>query len=65
MIANNQFIVLDLGAHELFKTAIHPRHGATPVPNPLQILPEPSSQGSARLYMGRSYVTLTPDLASH
>ena len=64
MIANNQFIVLDLGAHELFKTP-STRDTALPRPNPLQILPDPSSQGSARLYMGRSYVTLTPDLASH
>ncbi|RXH54322.1 hypothetical protein [Granulicella sibirica] len=64
MIANNQFIVLDLGAHELFKTA-STRDTALPRPNPLQILPDPSSQGSARLYLGRNYVTLTPDLTGH
>ena len=64
IIAGNQLIVLDLGAHELFKTPAT-RDAALPRPTPLQMLPEPSSAGSARLYFGRNHVVLTPTIEAH
>ncbi|NYF78319.1 hypothetical protein [Granulicella arctica] len=55
-IADNIFIVQDLGAHDLF-TAHSVRDTALRRPTPLQIVPAPGNAGSYQLYGGRSYVT--------
>jgi hypothetical protein len=58
-IAGDQFVVLDVGAHELFKVS-SVRDAGLARPNPLQMLAD--AAGGFRLYSGRSYVTLAPDL---
>jgi hypothetical protein len=55
-VANDQMVVMDLGANQLFSTTTM-RDAALPRPNPLQVLPEPGSPNRYRLYLGRSYVT--------
>jgi hypothetical protein len=52
-IADDTFLVMDLGAHDLF-TAKSTRDPDLRRPMPLQILPSPSH--SWRLYAGRSFV---------
>ena len=53
-IANDQFIVMDLGGHDLFTTkATH--DAELHRPTPLQILASPTAN-SYRLYAGRSFV---------
>lgn len=54
-IANNIFIVQDLGAHDLF-TAHSTRDTTLHRPTPLQVMAEPGKDGSYRLYGGRSYI---------
>lgn len=56
-IANDQFVVMDIGAHDLFVTS-STRDGALHRPTPLQILPSPDGH-SFRLYAGRSFVEIT------
>jgi len=57
-IANNQFIVMDIGGHDLF--TVGSKHDAElRRPTPLQILPS-SSANFFRLYAGRNFVELTP-----
>lgn len=58
-IANDTFLVMDVGGHELF-TAHSTPDAAMRRPTPLQILPDTAAQGSFRLYAGRSYVSLSP-----
>ncbi len=53
-IANNKFIVMDIGAHELF-TVQSAHDTELHRPTPLQILP---SGNHYRLYEGRNYVEL-------
>ncbi len=59
-VAGDQFVALDVGAHELFKVA-SVRDAGLARPNPLQILADPAGAGRFRLYSGRSYVTLVLD----
>ena len=55
-IANDTFIVQDIGAHDLF-TAHSTRDAALHRPTPLQIMAAPEGAGSYRLYAGRNYIT--------
>ena len=62
-IANDQFIVMDIGGHDLF-TAKSTHDANLRRPTPLQILPAPDAH-SWRLYAGRSFVefALAPSAA--
>lgn len=56
-IANNQFVVMDIGGHDLFTVAsVH--DAVLHRPTPLQILPAPQGH-SFRLYAGRNYVEIS------
>ena len=55
-IGDDKMVVMDLGANQLFLTTTT-RDAALARPNPLQVLPDPSSSYRYRLYLGRSYVT--------
>jgi hypothetical protein len=57
-IANNQFVVMDIGGHDLF-TATSSHDAALHRPTPLQILPAPEGGHSFRLYAGRNYVEVS------
>ncbi|WP_035350581.1 hypothetical protein [Edaphobacter aggregans] len=62
-IANDQFIVMDIGGHDLFtRKSTHDANLRRPMP--LQVLPAPSGH-SWRLYAGRSFVefALAPSAA--
>jgi hypothetical protein len=54
-IGDDKMVVMDLGANQLFSTSTM-RDGSLQRPNPLQILPDAASEGSYRLYLGRSYI---------
>jgi hypothetical protein len=54
-IANNTFIVQDIGAHDLF-TAHSTRDADLRRPTPLQVVADSSAEGY-RLYAGRSYIS--------
>jgi len=53
-IAGNNFIVMDIGGHDLFSVPSS-KDAALRRPTPLQILPAPNGTGY-RLYVGRDYV---------
>jgi hypothetical protein len=53
-IANDQFIVLDIGGHDLFTTK-STRDAELRRPTPLQVLAAPAAH-AYRLYAGRNYV---------
>jgi hypothetical protein len=53
---DDKMVVMDLGANQLLATATT-RDAKLARPNPLQVLPDPTSAGRYRLYLGRSYVT--------
>jgi hypothetical protein len=55
-IANETFLVMDIGAHDLF-TVHYAKDENLRRPTPLQILPSPTG-GGYRLYVGRNYVTV-------
>ena len=55
-IANNKFVVTDLGAHDVFAVSSSNDTGLQR-PTPLQIVADPSA--GYRLYAGRSYVVLS------
>lgn len=55
-IANDKFIVTDLGAHDLF-TVSSSNDAGLQRPMPLQVLPDQSA--GYRLYAGRRYVAIT------
>jgi hypothetical protein len=58
-IANDTFIVMDIGGHDLF-TAHSTRDGNLHRPMPLQILPAPGGTQLYRLYTGRTFIEFTP-----
>lgn len=58
-VEHDQMIVLDLGGNELFRTQTQ-RAPDLNRPTPLQILPDPSGPDRARLFLGRSFVVLSP-----
>jgi hypothetical protein len=57
-VAGNRMVVMDIGGNEVM-------HATTTLdetlkrPDPLQIIPDASSPGHYRLYLGRSYITLS------
>ena len=55
----DQMVVLDIGGNELFRTQTT-RAPDLNRPTPLQILPDPTSPDSVRLFLGRSFVSLSP-----
>jgi hypothetical protein len=57
-IEGSKFIVMDLGAHDLF-TASGNRDAALKRPTPLQVLAD-STPGQYRLYINRNYVVFAP-----
>ena len=59
-VEGDRMVVLDIGGNEiLHATTTRDEHMNRP--NPLQIIPDTSAQGHYRLYLGRSYVTLSSD----
>lgn len=56
-IANDMFLVMDIGGHDLFTTKSS-RDTTLRRPTPLQILPAPNAN-TYRLYAGRSFVELS------
>ena len=61
-IEGSKFIVMDLGAHDLF-TVSGNRDAALKRPTPLQVLAD-STPGHYRLYINRNYVVFAPAPAS-
>ncbi len=59
---NGQFLVLDLGAKELFHIAAE-HDAALKRPTPLQVLAD-ASAGKYRLYFGRNYIVFGGDAAA-
>ena len=57
-IAGDHMVVMDIGGNELLR-ATTTRDPQLARPNPLQILPDESTPGHYRLYLGRSYITLS------
>ncbi len=57
-IEGTKFIVMDLGAHDLF-TAAGNRDAALKRPTPLQVLAD-TTPGQYRLYINRNYVVFAP-----
>ena len=58
-IANDTFIVMDIGGHDLF-TAHSTKDAVLRRPTPLQVLADPADAHRFRLYEGRSYVAFAP-----
>ena len=58
-IAGDRMVVMDLGSTEILSTSTT-SDAALARPNPLQILPDPASATSFRLFLGRCYVTVAP-----
>ena len=58
-VAGNRMVAMDLGSNEILSTSTTTDAGLAR-PNPLQILPDPASANSFRLYLGRNYVTVSP-----
>jgi hypothetical protein len=57
-VAGDRVVVMDIAGNEiLHATTTRDEHMARP--NPLQILPDPAAPGHYRLYLGRSFVTLS------
>lgn len=57
-IANDSFIVMDIGGHDLF-TAHTEKDPALRRPSPLQVLAAPGSSDHYRIYSGRTFVSFT------
>jgi hypothetical protein len=57
-IGGDRLVVLDIGGNELLH-ATTTRDPQLARPNPLQILPDEATPGHYRLYLGRSYITLS------
>ena len=57
-IEGTKFIVMDLGAHDIFTTAGN-RDAALKRPTPLQVLAD-TTPGHYRLYINRNYVVFVP-----
>jgi hypothetical protein len=56
-VANNTFVVMDIGGHDLFSVP-STKDAALRRPTPLQVLPAPNGAGY-RLYEGRDFVGFT------
>jgi hypothetical protein len=57
-IANDRLVLMDIGGNELLHASTT-RDDKMPRPVPLQIVADPSSPGTYRLYLGRSYATIS------
>jgi hypothetical protein len=57
-IAGNRMVVMDIAGNEIMH-ATTTRDENLKRPDPLQIIPDASSPGYYRLYLGRSYITLS------
>jgi hypothetical protein len=57
-VQGDRVVVLDIGGNEILH-ATTTRDDQMNRPNPLQIIPDTSAPGHYRLYLGRSYVTLS------
>ena len=57
-IADDTFILMDIGDHELFRAHSGNDTGLRR-PNPLQILADTSASSAFRLYSGRAYIAFT------
>ena len=57
-IANDSFIVMDIGGHDLF-TAHTEKDATLHRPSPLQVMAAPGSTDHYRIYAGRTFVTFT------
>jgi hypothetical protein len=57
-IGGDRVVVMDIGGNELLH-ATTTRDPQLARPNPLQILPDEAAPGHYRLYLGRSYITLS------
>lgn len=55
-LPNDQFVVMDIGGHDLFLAHSTP-DAAMPRPRPLQITADLNKPGQFRLYEGRAYVS--------
>ena len=55
-IADHRFVVMDVGAHDLF-TVAYERDDALHRPTPLQVIAD-AKNGGYRFYEGRNYITL-------
>lgn len=62
-IANDTFLVMDIGAHELF-TVPYSHDTGLRRPTPLQIVPDATNPGGYRLYSGRSFIAFTASAAA-
>jgi hypothetical protein len=61
-IGGDRMVIMDLGGNEIMHTATS-RDDHLARPNPLQIISDASMPGHYRLYLGRSYVALSPSSA--
>ncbi len=59
-VAGNRMVIMDVGGKEIMATSTR-TDSALARPNPLQILPDPASKTSFRLYLGRNYVTISAE----
>ena len=59
-VAGNRMVVMDVGGKEIL-AASTTTDTALARPNPLQILPDPASKTSFRLYLGRNYITISAE----
>lgn len=58
-LSGDRMVAMDLGSNEILSATTSTDAGLAR-PNPLQILPDPASATSFRLYLGRSYITVAP-----
>jgi hypothetical protein len=57
-VGENRLVVMDIGGNEILH-ATTTRDPQLARPNPLQIVPDEAMPGHYRLYLGRSYITLS------
>ncbi len=57
-VAGNRMVVMDIGGKEVLHTATT-RDDQMTRPTPLQVMADASEPGQYRLYLGRTYVTMT------
>ncbi len=60
-VGGDRAVVMDIGGNEILQASTT-RDDALARPNPLQILADTANPGHYRLYLGRSFVVLTPTM---
>ncbi len=58
-VAGDRMVIMDVGANEILE-AKTTRDAALARPKPLQLIADETATGSYKLYLGRSFVELTP-----